>query len=150
MDFNTELDIRHKLDRVAWNATVGEQCLEYFKQFPENEEWFIKQLADLHWSNKYRGQFRNHISLTAIPLATKIYKQLEIITFPFIERVACRGWDTAGGTWAWSMQSVSQGQHIRNIGSGDPVKYLLRKRVTLFELEGYNSNGEIGGGLKDG
>ncbi len=106
---------------------------------------FKTELEQLRWSNKYSGQYRNHISLTAVPLAIKVYEQLEIITFPFIERVASRGWDTSGGTWAWSMQSVSQGRYIGNIGSGDPVKYLLRKSVRLYELEGHNSNGEIGG-----
>ena len=140
MDFNTELDVNHKLSKVVWRDSVREQCLNYFKRFPENEEWFINELRELYWCNKYIGQYRNHISLTAIPLANKIYEQLGMITFPFIHRVACRGWDTSGGTWAWSMQTYSG-----SIGSGDPVNYLLKKGVTLYAADGYNSNGEIGG-----
>ena len=126
---------------------MREQCLNYFTRFPENEEWFIDELKELYWRNKYIGQYRNHISLTAVPLANKIYEQLGIITFPFIYRVACRGWDTSGGTWAWSMRTVDE---PGDIGSGDPVKYLLRKDVTLYDLGGYNSNGEIGGGVEKG
>ena len=83
-----------------------------------------------------------------IPLADKIYEQLQIIAFPFIQRVACRGWDTGGGTWAWSMKSVFQGIFAGDIGSTDPVKYLLRKKVTLYQLE--HSFGEIGGDIRHG
>lgn len=145
MNLETELDIQHKLRRVAFDNSVAEFCLAYFKRFPENETWFITELNELYWRNKYIGQYRNHISLTAIPLANKIYEQLGIITFPFIHRVTCRGWDTAGGTWAWSMQAVGRGQYSGDIGSCDPVKYLLKKNIKLYELEGANSNGEIGG-----
>ena len=135
-----------KLFKVAlYRKEVASQCLEYFNRFPENEQWFSEKFEELAWDNKFRGQFRNHISLTAVPLATKIYGQLEIVTFPFIHRVASRGWDTSGGTWAWSMSAVSKGQFIGDIGSTDPVRYLLKKNVELYELEGYNSNGEIGG-----
>lgn len=148
MEMATELEIRHKLNRVTWQDSVLEQCLEYFKRFPDSEEWFIEKLKELHWRNKYIGGYRNHISLTAVPLATKVYEQLGIITFPFIHRVASRGWGTSGGTWAWSMDCVSEGQHIGDIGSTDPVKYLLRKPVMLYELSGYNSNGEIGGEVR--
>jgi hypothetical protein len=142
---NIEID-ENKLRKVTlYNDTVFSSCVEYFNKFPENKEYFAEQLNELAWKCKFVGQFRNHISLTAVPLATKIYEQLGIITFPFIHRVACRGWDTAGGTWAWAMDTVSGGQHMGDIGSGDPVKYLLRKKVKLYRVEGYNSNGEIGG-----
>ena len=81
-----------KLLKVSlYRKEVVSQCLEYFKRFPDNEQWFAKELEELAWSNKFVGSYRNHISLTAVPLATKIYEQLEIITFPFIQRVACRG-----------------------------------------------------------
>ena len=106
MELKTRLDIGHKLDRVTWRKSVAEQCFDYFKRFPENEAWFIKELDELYHRNKYYGQYRNHISLTAVPLANKIYEQLDTITFPFLLRVACRGWDTSGGTWAWSMKTV--------------------------------------------
>ena len=135
-----------KLRKVTYcRKEVFPACMEYFRRFPENEQWFASELEELAWKCKFVGQFRNHISLTAVPLATKIYEQLEIITFPFIHRVAGRGWDTSGGTWAWSMATVSNGQNMGDIGSTDPVKYLLKKSVTLFELSGHNSNGEIGG-----
>ena len=131
-----------KLLRVAlYRQEVVSKCLEYFNRFPENKEWFSEEFAELAWANKFVGQFRNHISLTAVPLANKIYAQLEVIAFPFIHRVACRGWDTSGGTWAWSMKTVSKGQFLGDIGSTDPVRYLLKKSVELYEL----SNGEIGG-----
>ena len=138
------IDERKLLKVTLYRNEVLSQCLEYFKKFPENEQWFANELEELVWDNKFRGQFRNHISLTAVPLATKIYEQLGIITFPFIQRVACRGWDNSGGTWAWSMKSVV-GVHSNSIGSTDPVRYLLRKSVNLFELDGPISNGEIGG-----
>ncbi len=131
-----------KLLRVAsYRKEVVSQCLDYFSRFPENEQWFAREFEELAWRNKFVGQFRNHISLTAIPLATKIYEQLEIITFPFIHRVAGRGWDTAGGTWAWSMATAHNGQHMGSIGSTDPVKYLLKKSIVLYQLD----SGEIGG-----
>ena len=142
MNTETEVDIRWRLRRAAdYNDNVIESCIAYFNRFPEHEEWFTKELADLCWRNKFVGAYRNHISLTAVPLANKIYEQLGIIAFPFIQRVACRGWDTSGGTWAWSMDTTT-GQ---DIGSTDPVRYLLKKRVKLFQLDGPNSNGEIGG-----
>jgi len=140
MELSTELEIEYKLARVTWDKTVAKECLDYFKRFPENEEWFIHELNELYWRNKYIGSYRNHISLTAIPLANKIYEQLEIVTFPFIQRVACRGWDTAGGTWAWPMSTLHS-----DIGSSDPVKYLLKKTVKLEMLEGIAGHGEICG-----
>ncbi len=135
-----------KLRKVTlYREEVCSVCMEYFKRFPENGQWFASELDELAWSCKFKGEFRNHISLTAVPLATKLYEQLGLITFPFIHRVACRGWDTSGGTWAWSMATVSNGQNMGDIGSTDPVKYLLKKSITLYELSGYHSNGEIGG-----
>ncbi len=134
-----------KLRKVTmYREEVFSACIEYFRRFPDNEQFFAEEVNELAWDNKFRGRFRNHISLTAVPLATKIYEQLGIITFPFIHRVAGRGWDTSGGTWAWSMKSVCNG-HSSDIGSTDPVRYLLKKKVVLYEAEGRNSNGEIGG-----
>ena len=136
-----------KLEKVAlYNDKTVKLCLEYFDRFPDNKDWFESELKELTWRNKFLGQFRNHISLTAVPLAVKIYDQLEIITFPLIERVACRDWDTSGGTWAWSMKSVSDGVFMGDIGSTDPVRYLLKKDIILYELE--KTNGEIGGERK--
>jgi hypothetical protein len=148
MNLEVELDVQHKLLKVAWSDVVVDQCLNYFKRFPENEGWFIEELNELCWRNKYIGSYRNHISLTAVPLANKIYEQLGLITFPFIQRVASRGWDTSGGTWAWSMKTVSGGICVNDIGSCDPVEYLLRKTVKLYASESWGNfvgNGEIGG-----
>jgi len=126
----------HYLQRVAlYRSEVISACMEYFNRFPEHIEWFATHLEELHWRNKYIGEFRNHISLTAVLLANKIFEQLNIITFPFIERVACRGWGTADGTWAWAMQDV----HNISFGSADPVKYCLRKNIRLSQLD----SGEI-------
>lgn len=133
-----------KLRKVCeYNDEVHAACKTYFAKFPENEEWFAGELDELYWRFKYAGEYRNHISLTAVPLAEKIHKELGIITFPYIKRVACRGWDTSGGTWAWAMQTVYQGQYVGDIGSCDPVKYLLKKSIKLYALE--SSHGEIGG-----
>ena len=145
IDTKDEITIKNMLPRVTmWRTPVAEECLKYFKQHSENEKWFIGELEELRWRNKFIGQYRNHISLTAAPLAIKIYDQLELITFPFIHRVACRGWDTAGGTWAWSMKVVSGGQYTEDVGSADPVKYCLKKDVILDILD----SGEIVGGTK--
>jgi hypothetical protein len=133
-----------KLIKVCqYEDKVSQACMVYFKKFPENKAWFTEQLEEQFHRFKYYGEYRNHISLTAAPLAEKIYKELNIVTFPFIIRTASRGWGTSSGTWAWAMKSVYQGVYTGDIGSCDPVKYLLKKNVKLYAAE--YSFGEIGG-----
>ncbi len=136
-----DYDILSRLRKVSANEIVAEACLEYFNKFPENKAVFLEELVELRWRNKFVGSYRNHISLTAVPLALKIHEQLAIITFPFIERTTSRGWGTSGGTWAWAMKQYYQGGYIGTVGSCDPVNYCLRKTIELSQL----GSGEISG-----
>lgn len=126
-----------QLRKVAeYRREVYEPFTAFINRFPDDMEWFAQKFDDLAWRYKFIGSYRNHISLTAVPLAEKIYTQMNIVVFPFIHRVACRGWDTAGGTWAWAMDT-----RIDSVGSADPVKYLLKKNIKLHLLD----SGEIVG-----
>lgn len=81
----SEID-RHKLQRVAdYRDDVVEQFLEYVNKFPQNAEVFVELFEELAWDNKYGGRYRNHLSLTAVPLATKIYDQYKEAVEPLIK-----------------------------------------------------------------
>lgn len=132
------------ITKVAnYNSLVVADCIKYFAKFPGCEGSFTEELDELRWRNKFVGSFKNHISLNAVPLAEKIYEQLNIITFPFIERVACKGWSTAEGTWAWSMETfTTDGNKVRTVGSADSPRFLLGKKIKLDICD----SGEIVGG----
>ena len=141
MDISKDYEFQRKLDRVCnYNKDVSKSVIDYFKQFPEYEAVFLERFERLAWSNKHIGSFRNHISLNAVPLAQKIYKELQLVTFPFIKFSPCRGWDTAGGTWSWSMEVYTEQHYRTTIGGTESPKQLLRKCVYLWQLD----SGEIG------
>ena len=78
----------------------------------------------------------------------KIHTQTEIKTFPYINRIACKGWAISDGTFAWSMYTLKCFPSDK-ISSDIRVRGCLLKSVKLM-YNIYNGNDfiEIENGIK--
>ena len=70
------------------------------------------------------------VSLNAIKLCLKLHK-LGHKTFPYICKLATKGWDTAGGTYAFSMPSVHKGDLPQEYFSFGPIEKLIKSDAEL-------------------
>ena len=78
----------------------------YFNHtFSMNERWeFIEKYANDKWEMAKMYDERKLITKSAVKIAEIIEKKLEIKLFPLITKIACKGFDISGGTYAFSMR----------------------------------------------
>lgn len=107
-DINSlKIDIQYIL-RYLYTKGVTEEDKENLYKYMDNltyEELLIfkKIVEDMKYYKKYKGLDKYRVSKNAINLCLKIYKDVELKTVPYIERIACKGWDMSGGTYAFEM-----------------------------------------------
>lgn len=77
-----------------------------------------------------RGSRGIKISLNAIKLCVKL-AAIGYKTFPYIEKLATKGWDTAGGTYSFSMPMLTNGVYNNEIFSFGPIEKLVKEDSQL-------------------
>ena len=75
-----------------------------------------------------RKSSRIKITTNAVKLCLKLAEQ-DVFTFPLIEKVATKGWDTAGGTYSFSMSLLTEPPS--DIYSFLSIERLIKKDVVL-------------------
>lgn len=90
---------------------------------------YIKKASDLY-DRRTRGAIGIKVSLNAIKLCIKLSK-LGYKTFPYIEKLATKGWDTAGGTYSFSMPLLTSGLVNNEIFSFGPIDKLVKENAEL-------------------
>ena len=114
---------------------------EYLNILSLDELKVFKQLAEqFKYNKKYLGWNKYKISKNAIDLTLKILKYTEIKVFPYIDRIARKGFDISGGTFAWGMEELNINQN--KIYSDIRTNICLKKCYEL-EYDIYNSKGFI-------
>lgn len=88
----------------------------------------LEIFRQLYHDCKYNRKKCN-ITHNSIQLTLKVYKDLDIKTFPYINKIACKGWDLSGGTYAYSLYLLSE--YKREIYSCWRVRDCLRKSYDL-------------------
>lgn len=80
------------------------QLEEYISKLNLEQLKIFKRIGEeLDHNAKYYGVKKYKITSNSIKLAIKIFNDIEIATFPCIEKIATKGWSISDGTFAWGM-----------------------------------------------
>ena len=97
--------------------------------FEEELDMYIR-IAEKLYDMRTLGQTSNKVTLNAIKLCLKL-NDLGCRTFPMINKIATRGWDTSGGTYAFSMYAVEGDDFAKEYFSFGPIEPMVKKNADL-------------------
>lgn len=103
---------------------------EYINTLDKKELNCYINIANDMYDRRTVGNRSLKVSLNAIKLCLKLHK-LGHKTFPYICKLATKGWDTAGGTYAFSMPSVHKGDLPQEYFSFGPIEKLIKSDAEL-------------------
>ena len=103
---------------------------EYIKTLDKQELNCYIGIAHDMYDRRTVGNRSLKVSLNAIKLCLKLSK-LGHKTFPYICKLATKGWDTAGGTYAFSMPAVHKGDLAQEYYSFGPIEKLVKSDSEL-------------------
>lgn len=146
------IDLRESiyiLNEYLFSTVVSEKNKEdlkrYIKAFSKEECEKYLRIGERLKKSKYLTNRRVKITNNAIKLFMKIYDSSGILVFPYIEKLATKGWDTKGGTYSFSMPLLSSTEYLDySIYSFGPIKDLVSNKTELII-----SNGTTGGIVVD-
>lgn len=119
---------------------LGLLC-SYYEDLNDSERNKFHELSErFYWYYK-QGRKKYKITKNAIYIADRIKRELEVSCYPYIDKIATKGWSTSGGTFSFGM-TVLYGSVDREIYSFEPVKLYLRKNTEL-NIGPYNGFAEI-------
>jgi len=106
---------------------------QYLNLLNINELILFQKLAeDFKHNKKYLGWKKYKISKNSIDLMIKIYEHTEIKVFPYISKVAGKGWSLSDGSFAWGMYRLDGSYPTKQIYSDIRASECLKK---CYELE---------------
>ena len=149
-EYNVDISrlFAHMTSIMADSVTEKDEDLlyDYIKRLsPIQYQSFVRNVYQLI-DRKTKGNKRVKITHNAIRLALRLEEVDIIRVFPFIEKIATKGWDTKGGTYSFSMPIlISNGNNIDNyieneIYSFGPIDKLVSKKNNLNI---YGLNGDL-------
>ena len=104
---------------------------QYIRQLPQKEAEHYVQIAQKWYDRKTLSKSsRIKITVNAVKLCLRLYKE-GVLTFPLIEKLATKGWDTAGGTYSFAMPLLEDPAFNREIYSFGPIEKLIKKDSIL-------------------
>ena len=105
------------------------ELYQYTKQLPQKEVEYYVQIAQNWYDRKTLSKSsRIKITTNAVKLCLRLANE-GVFTFPLIEKLATKGWDTAGGTYSFSMPLLTE--IPRDIFSFGPIEKLIKKDSVL-------------------
>lgn len=103
---------------------------EYIKNLSDEELNAYVRMAENLYDRRTLGAKGIKISLNAIKLCLKL-SECGYKTFPYIEKIATKGWDTSGGTYSFSIPMLI-GMGLNNdICSFGPIERLVASNAKL-------------------
>lgn len=122
------LTIKEKIKLIyslKLNIKDKEKLFNYLDILTDNELIYFLNIID------YIGNYPCvKITRSSILLTLKIYEQIGIKVFPYIEKIATKGFDIAGGSYAFGMYILDEGN--TQILSAYRTKSLLLKKNTIY------------------
>ena len=97
--------------------------------FEEELDMYIR-IAEKLYDMRTLGLTSNKVTLNAIKLCLKL-NDLGCRTFPMINKIATRGWDTSGGTYAFSMYALEGDDFAKEYFSFGPIEPMVKKNADL-------------------
>ncbi len=116
---------------------------KYIEQLSQKETEDYIQIAQNWYDRKTLSKSpRIKITTNAVKLCLKLANE-GVNTFPFIEKLATRGWGTAGGTYSFSMPLLTDSVIQRDIFSFGPIDKLVKKDTVLDIGNSYHGALEV-------
>ena len=103
---------------------------EYINTLDKKELNCYIQIANDMYDRRTIGSRSLKVSLNALKLCLRLSK-MGHKTFPYICKLATKGWDTAGGTYAFSMPCVNSGDVSKEYYSFGPIEKLVKSDSDL-------------------
>lgn len=143
------LDIIKYLYSYSLEEKDKKNLKEYINKLTIKELNVFKEIAkQLKELKKYHGHNKYKITSNSIKLTVKIYENTGVTTFPYIERIAQKGWSISDGTFSWGTYMLNE-YPAKMIYSCDRVnKCLLKKNKLEYDINDfyeifYNENKNI-------
>ena len=107
------------------------ELYKYIQRLPQREAEYYVQIAQ-KWHDRKTLSKSSRIKITtnAVKLCLRLDNE-GILTFPLIEKLATKGWDTAGGTYSFAMPLLEDLAFNREIYSFGPIEKLIKKDSVL-------------------
>lgn len=102
----------------------------YINNLSDDELEIYTDLASNLYDRRTLGAKSIKVTANAIKLCIKL-SQYGYKTFPYIEKLATKGWDTAGGTYSFSMPLLTKSLTYRDIYSFGPIEQLVKEDAEL-------------------
>ena len=157
-EYNVDISrlFAHMTSIMADSVTEKDEDLLYdyvTRLKPIQYQSFVRNVYRLV-DRKTKGNKRAKITHNAIKLALRIEQVDSIRVFPFIEKIATKGWDTKGGTYSFSMPIlVSTGKDIDEYESkcieGKAFQVMIDNNLDFdialypYELVTYGETGQV-------
>jgi hypothetical protein len=133
-----DIEIKIDIERILgylYSDKISSKYIRFLSEYIDllntNELNVFKIIADdLKYKKKYYGMKKYKIGDNSIKLSLKIFNQTGIKTFPYIERIACKGWSISDGSFAWMMYKL-ENYPGDTLNSDIRVRICLRKDVVL-------------------
>jgi hypothetical protein len=102
--------------RKLYTDSISEKSVEILDNYidglnDKEYERFCELLESFIYNRKYRGQRKYMITNNSVSLTIKILNEVGHKVFPYINKVATKGWNLSGGTMAWSMFDLNVGKY---------------------------------------
>ena len=115
-------------------------CL-YFQSLNDCEQTKFLELSERFYNFIKCGSRKYKITKNSVYIANRIKQELKIPCYPFIEKIATKGWSTSDGTFSWGM-TLLNGCVEKELYSFEPVKLYLRKNTEL-NIGSYNGFAQV-------
>jgi hypothetical protein len=103
---------------------------EYIDGLSKEELSLYVEMAQRFYDRRTLGAKRIKVSLNAVKLCIKLSK-CGYNTFPYVEKIATKGWDIAGGTYGFSIPLLVCDTANRELFSSIPITDLVKDNVSL-------------------
>ena len=128
---------------VLSDEKIQDALSSYFDNLNEAEKECFRKFSKRFAAWAEMGTKKYKISKNAIKIAIRLKDELGVVCYPFIEKIATKGWSTNGGTFSWSMQRLDCGEVERDISSFEPTSMFVSKRYKL-SVGSYNGFTVVG------
>lgn len=118
-------------DAVHKDERSKELLTTYYNSLSEAEKEHFGKYSEQFWSFAKRGAKKYKISKNAILIAMRLKDELDISCYPFVEKIATKGWDTRGGTFSWSMRVLDGSVLEHELCSFEPASMFISKKYSI-------------------
>lgn len=113
------------------NKYKGILCT-YYESLSSYEQKKFLNLSSRFYDFVKCGSKKYKITKNSVYIANRLKRELRISCYPYIEKIATKGWSTSDGTFSWGMELLNSSIEIdREIFSFEPARLYIKKNSEL-------------------